>query len=67
MILLIWKSDIGYTADTEKVFFLFLRADIIGNTTHEIEKMKKRRKIEEAVVYRFWGALLFLLKCPKIT
>lgn len=31
----------GYIADTEKVLFLFLRADIIGNTTRERENEKK--------------------------
>lgn len=34
----------GYIADTEKVLFLFLRADIIGNTTHERERMKKNQE-----------------------
>lgn len=38
---------VGYIADTEKVLFLFWRADIIGNT----RGWKKRRKTEEVVVY----------------
>lgn len=47
---LTWKSDMGYIADTEKVLFLFLRADMIGKTTRDRE-WKKKMKTEEAVVY----------------
>lgn len=40
---LIWRTDIGYIADAEKILFLFLSADIIGNTNQK----RARIKIEE--------------------